>query len=170
MTRSPIAPVVLFCAAVQAFATKPASDQFHQPTCPTVQDQTIAVAADQATAFTVGVSNLGSGYVTIFQYPLGGSLLPSGQSPLDFVFTPDIGFTGTTTFVYRVTPETGCRQGALLGRVNLVGPTTGRTFVAPEAGACGVGTVTALALAGSALISAIGARLFASRYAKQLGE
>jgi hypothetical protein len=133
------------CAAVVTLSAGPASAQISVPSCPTVTDQVVSVASQQATAFTVGVDNLGHGSVSIFQYPLGGTLVP-GNTATDFVFIPDDGFVGTTTFVFRVTPETGCLQGAILGKVTFVGPNTGRQFVSPEAHrVCGMGVPLALA-------------------------
>lgn len=135
------------CAAVAAVVIPAgfAPGQFTQPSCPTVEDQVVSVTSQQATEFQVRVENLGGGVVSIFQYPQGGTLI-SGNSPTEFVFVPDDGFTGTTTFMFRVTPETGCPQGALLGKVTLVGPTTGRPFAkAEERHVCGVGLPTVFA-------------------------
>lgn len=133
------------CAAVVVVWAASAEAQFYQPTCPTVTNQTVSVASDEATTIELDVENLGSGRVSIFQYPYGGDVEQSGSDPLVFTFIPDDGFSGTTTFMYRVTPESGCRQGAFLGTVTLVGPTTGRQYVKPNVKACGVGTGMALA-------------------------
>jgi len=122
-----------------------AEAQFHEPTCPTVTNQTVSVAADRTTTIELNIENLGGGRVSIFQYPYGGDLEQSGSDPIEFIFIPDDGFSGTTTFMYRVTPESGCRKGALLGTVTLVGPTTGRQYVKQNVKACGVGTGLALA-------------------------
>ena len=140
------------CATVVTLSTGPARAQFSVPTCPTVQDQTVSVTSQQATEFTVGVDNLGHGSVSIFQYPLGGTLV-SGNSSTDFVFIPDIGFADTTTLVFRVTPEVGCPQGALLGKVTFVGPTTSRQYVPPGTHTlCGAGVPIAV-LPGTLLIA-----------------
>ncbi len=153
----------MLCAAVVMVCTASAEAQFNQPTCPTVKDQTISVSRGQTTTFDVDVDNLGSGHISIFQYPYGGSLEQSPSEPLEFTFVPDEGFSGTTTFMYRVTPESGCRQGAILGKVTLMGPTTGKQFVRPEIKACGVGTGMALSLAGIAGLVRRGRRLRRSR-------
>jgi hypothetical protein len=139
------ATALSFCAAVFMGWAASAEAQFYQPTCPTVTNQTVGVAADETTTIELDIENLGGGRVSIFQYPYGGGLEQSRSDPLEFVFIPDDGFSGTTTFMYRVTPESGCRQGAVLGTVTLIGPTTGRQYVKPGVKACGVGTGMALA-------------------------
>lgn len=133
------------CALLAAAQAESVRGQAQAPACPIVEDQVISVASQQATAFTVGVENLGRGEVSVFQYPLGGELV-AGSTPLDFVFVPDQGFVGTTTFIFRVTPEAGCPHPALLGKVTFVGPTTGRQFVSPEEKhICGAGVPLTMA-------------------------
>jgi hypothetical protein len=136
------------CAAAVMLQAGVAWGQFQTPTCPTVEDISVDVTSQEATAFTVGVKNLGRGYVSIYQSPLGGTLIPGSKST-DFTFIPDDGFTGTATFMYRVTPETGCPRGALLGKVTFVGPTTGQAFGrSREPSACGTGVPMVIAACG----------------------
>jgi hypothetical protein len=139
------------CAAAVALQAGAVWGQSELPTCATVADQVVSVTSQQATAFRVGVENLGRGYVSIYQHPLGGTLVP-GSTSADFVFIPDDGFVGTTTFMFRVTPEPGCPRGALLGKVTFVGSTTGRQFAGAEkTGLCGVGAPMVTA-AGSVMV------------------
>ncbi|HVP10138.1 MAG TPA: Ig-like domain-containing protein [Phycisphaerae bacterium] len=136
------------CSAVVALQAATAWGQAQAPTCPVVEDISVNVTSQEAVPFTVGVKNLGSGYVSIYQYPLGGTLVP-GKESTDFVFIPDDGFTGTATFMYRVTPESGCQRGALLGKVTFVGPTTGQRFGrSREPSLCGTGTPMVIAVTG----------------------
>lgn len=137
------------CAAIMGGWAPVVAAQSQLPDCPTIHDQVVTVSADTPTEFTIDVDNLGRGLVSIFQSPLGGTVMQSGSSQLDFTFIPDDGYTGTTYFTYRVAPETGCHHQALLGRVTLAGPTTGKPFMRSEpASLCGVSAATAVSLTG----------------------
>jgi hypothetical protein len=147
--------IVALCATVVMLHAGLARGQSQLPECPSADDQLVNVTAQQAAPFTVAVKNLGNGSVSIFQYPLGGTLMV-GMKTTDFVFIPDAGFTGTTTFMYRVTPEAGCKKGALLGKVTFVGPTTSRQFgtVNDPKNICG--TSTPLVVAACSLMIGVG--------------
>jgi hypothetical protein len=156
MKRTKTIPRGVFCAAAVLFSAGLAWAQSQLPVCAVVEDETVPVASQHAVAFTVPVKNLGAGSVGIYQYPLGGTLLP-GNSATDFVFVPDDGFVGTTTFTFRVIPEAGCPRASLLGKVTLVGPTTERQFVpAGQQAPCGVTPVPVL-LAGILALRVISA-------------
>ena len=111
--------------------------------CPTSADQIVTVAAGHPTTFRLNVTDLGNGRITIFQYPLGGVLQQTGATPLDFVFTPQFGFNGSTEFTYRIQPPFDCPGSVQLGRVTLVGGFADSTAVglvptvAPTV--CGIG-------------------------------
>jgi hypothetical protein len=136
------------CAAAVVLQAGVALGQFQTPTCPAVEDIAVNVTSQEAVPFTVGVKNLGSGSISIYQHPLGGTLV-QGSKSTDFVFIPDDGFRGTATFMYRVTPERGCPRGALLGKVTFIGPTTGQTFGrSREPSACGTGVPMVIAVTG----------------------
>jgi hypothetical protein len=89
--------------------------------CPTIQDQTVAVVAGVPAPIRLNVTNADDSTLSVFQYPLGGILEPAGTSGLDWTFIPGEAFQGSTTFTYRLTPPVGCGNGAMLGRVTLVG-------------------------------------------------
>ena len=139
---------LVLCATAAGMQAGTAWGQAQAPSCPIVTDIVVNVTSQQAVLFTVGVVNLGAGSVSIYQYPLGGTLV-SGAESTDFVFIPDDGFTGTTTFMYRVTPESGCLRGALLWKVTFVGPTTGQQFGrSREPSVCGTGVPVVVAVTG----------------------
>ncbi|RIK68140.1 MAG: hypothetical protein DCC65_04795 [Planctomycetota bacterium] len=94
-----------------------------QTNCPKLSDQLVLVTTAQPVAFQLDVTDLGTGTVSVFQYPLGGILEQVG--PLEFVFVPQLDFRGTTQLTYRVTTPVGCPQASLLGRVTLAGGNAG---------------------------------------------
>jgi hypothetical protein len=148
MERARKVCALVLSAAVAALQAGTVRGQAQAPTCAIVEDTVVNVTSQQAVPFTVGVKNLGSGDVSIYQYPIGGTLVPTSW-PTDFVFIPDDGFTGTTTFMYRVTPESACPRGALLGKVTFVGPTTGQPFGrVREPSVCGTGVPVVIAVTG----------------------
>ncbi len=130
-----------------------------QINCPSAEDAVVIVRPNQPAVIHLPVVNADDSVVTIFQFPLGGELAPSGPTQLDFTFSPDRTFPGRTTFSYRVSPPRGCGNGTLLRRVTLVGGTAtatvdlgGRVRVSPALCGTGVVTVSVLACAGIGLV------------------
>ncbi len=169
---------LVLCAA--AIMVGVAHDLRAERNCPRIDDQVVIVHGGNPTAFSLAVSDLGEGTVSIFQHPLGGILQQAGSSPLDFVFVPQLDFNGTTTFTYRLIPPRGCGNGAMLGTVTIVGgyagiaeehtDTTAEGLVPPPernplasllhafgGGACGVG-MTAMPILAVATMIASGRR------------
>ena len=94
--------------------------------CPTITDQVVAVQGGRPSLFRLAIQNPEGSSVSIFQYPLGGTLQQDGPTPIDFTFVPGPEFRGTTTLTYRLTPPFGCTHSATLAKVTLVGgPATG---------------------------------------------
>ncbi|MFQ5424908.1 MAG: hypothetical protein ACE5F9_13140 [Phycisphaerae bacterium] len=130
-----------------------------QINCPSAEDALVIVQPNQPAVIHLPVVNAADSVVTVFQFPLGGALVASGPTQLDFTFSPDRTFTGRTTFSYRVSPPRGCGNGTLLRRVTLVGGTAtqpvdlgGRVRVSPALCGTGVVTVSVLAFAGIGLV------------------
>lgn len=112
--------------------------------CPKVFDQFVYVQPGIVSAFRLHVQNADASQVSIFQYPLGGILEPTGPTPLDFVFVPEADFGGTTTFTYRVQTPVGCGSRSILGHVTLAGGVADGTAAempvpSQTGGACGLG-------------------------------
>lgn len=114
-------PVAALCACVLTLLAP--SGAIAQTNCPKLSDQLVLVTTAQPVAFQLDVTDLGTGTVSVFQYPLGGILEQVG--PLEFVFVPQLDFRGTTQLTYRVTTPVGCPQASLLGRVTLAGGNAG---------------------------------------------
>lgn len=130
--------------------------------CPESHDQTIALTPGHPTTFRLDVENGESAQISIFQYPLGGVLQQTGASPLEFVFTPQYGFNGSTEFTYRIIPPYDCNRTVQLGRVQLVGgysdsTAAGLVPTVPHS-VCGVGSFAPLALS-VVMIATAGGRL-----------
>lgn len=141
---------LLVCAATFVVLPHAASAQ----NCPVVQDQVVVVSTGRPATFTIQGSNLEESEITTFQYPLGGVVEQAGDRPTDFVFIPYEDFSGITTFTYRVTPPSECRENALLGTVTIVGGTAERQPPPVDPGLCGLGlfpllTLTACLIAAS---------------------
>lgn len=136
-------PILALCAAVAAMLAWP-SETHAQRNCPTVEDTLVYVQPNQPAAIHLPVVNADDSEVTVFQFPLGGELFPTGPTQLDYVFVPDPDFSGRTTFTLRVSPPRGCGNGTLLATVTLAGGRAtetvdlgGRIGVAPAL--CGLG-------------------------------
>ena len=117
-------------------AAAPASAQSYD--CPEVVDQYVSVVPGTPSAFALAGRNLSRCEISIFQYPLGGDLVQTGPSELDWVFIPHDDFTGVTTFKFRVTPPDSCRSAFAIGKVTFAGGSTGRLTPPVEEG-CGAG-------------------------------
>jgi len=129
--------------------------------CPEAGDSTIVVDPVATTVIRLPVTNAANADVSIYEYPLGGDFVQSGQSQLVFVFVPDSEFDGQATLRYRVTPKDDCDGPAQLGMVTLVGS---RLTAPPVPShlpnfhrACGIGGahVLMLASAGAMLVFAV---------------
>ena len=140
------------CAVTLLGIAESASAQLQARNCPQVENQLVFVALSQSTAFRLSVTELGEGEVSIFQFPLNGSLEQAGPSPLDFVFIPEAGFDGSTDFTYRVIPPLGCPRSVQLGRVTLAAGTAPGTpvgFATPadiDVHLCGIGLFAPMAI------------------------
>ncbi len=141
---------LLVCAATVGGIPPTVSAQ----NCPTVQDQVVVVGTGRPAAFTLQGSFLDESEITPFQYPLGGIVEQTGERSTDFVFIPYEGFSGMTTFTYRVTPPGDCRENALLGTVTIVGGTAERQPPPVDPSLCGLGLFPPLMLT-SCLIAVI---------------
>lgn len=135
--------ILTLCAAAVATLTWPHASHA-QRNCPAVEDTLVIVQPNQPARIRLPVFNADSGEVTVFQFPLGGELVPTGPTKLDYVFIPDSTFNGRTSFTFRVTPPRGCGNGTLLATVTLAGGRAtdtvdlgGRVGVTPVL--CGVG-------------------------------
>lgn len=127
--------------------------------CPEAGDATIVVDPVAATTLRLPVKNAANADVSIYEFPLGGDFVQSGQSQLVYVFVPDAEFDGQATLRYRVTPKADCDGPAQLGKVTLVGS---HSVAPPVPGhlpgfhhrACGLGAahVVMLASAGAMLV------------------
>jgi len=112
---------VLLCAAF-AVSARPAAAQSTRRNCPVARDQLVQLFPGQSAAIRLDVVNLGEGTIALFQFPFGGTLVPTGPTPLDFVFIPDENFTGQASFTYRVIPSFLCSRGEIImGRVTIAG-------------------------------------------------
>lgn len=130
--------------------------------CPEARDATLVVDPVATTTIRLPVTNAANADVSIYEYPLGGDFVQSGQSQLVYVFVPDAEFDGQATLRYRVTPKDDCDGPAQLGKVTLVGS---HPAAPPVPGglpdfhrrACGIGAshVVMLASAGAMLVFAI---------------
>lgn len=130
--------------------------------CPESHDQTIALTPGHPTTFSLDVENGETAQISIFQYPLGGVLQQTGASPLEFVFTPQYGFNGSTEFTYRIIPPYDCNRTVQLGRVQLVGgyadsTAAGLVPTVPHT-VCGVGSFAPLTLSVLTIATAGGRR------------
>lgn len=182
MTTRIIRRAVIVCAAITSIATAGRLDA-QTRNCPTVSSQVIRADSGQTAIFRLRATNAETSAITIFQYPLGGILQQVGPTALDYAFVPGPDFNGTTDFTYRLTPPFGCGDGALLGRVTIVGspatstaegldvdPETGVSPVPPDdfdplttlallslinsgSGLCGVGGLPFFLFTGAALVS-----------------
>lgn len=120
MTTRIIRRAVIVCAAMTSYVLAGRVDA-QTRNCPTVSSQVIRADSGQSAIFRLRATNAETSTITIFQYPLGGILQQVGPTPLDYAFVPGPEFSGTTDFTYRLTPPFGCGDGALLGRVTIVG-------------------------------------------------
>ncbi|MBI5763478.1 MAG: hypothetical protein HZA51_08140 [Planctomycetes bacterium] len=182
MTTRIIRRAVIVCAAMSSIGLAGRVDA-QTRNCPTVGSQVIRADSGQSAIFRLNATNAESSAITIFQYPLGGILQQVGPTALDYAFVPGPDFNGTTDFTYRLTPPFGCGDGALLGRVTIVGapatstaeglnvdPETGISPVPQEgldplttlallslinsgSGLCGVGGFPFFLFAGATLVS-----------------
>lgn len=126
-----------FCLGLcAALAAAPAFAQSYD--CPEVVDQYVAVQPGSPSSFSLEGRNLSGCEIGVFQYPLGGDLVQTGPSQLDWVFIPHDDFTGVTMFTYRVTPPDSCSTAFALGKVTFAGGSTGRLTPPREEG-CGTG-------------------------------
>jgi len=152
-----VAPVLVLLALrlISAPANLRAQAEAPDRNCPENADQVIAVTPGQPAIFRIAVHHLGDGQVSIFQYPLGGSLQQSGPTPLDFVFIPQQDFNGSTDLTYRVIPPFGCPRTVQLGRVTLVGGHADSTAVGlvptVPSTLCGIGSFAPLGIVGITL-------------------
>ncbi|MFQ5495330.1 MAG: hypothetical protein ACE5EX_08090 [Phycisphaerae bacterium] len=150
MQHRPTIVAMVAAAVLSTIGVDIASAQTQPRNCPTVEDQVVTINLNQPTAFRLRVREAAESTVSIFQFPLQGSLQQAGPTPLDFVFVPAPDFDGSTTFTYRVVPPVGCPRSVQLGRVTLTGGNAAGTAVGlappPVPTACGVG------LAGPALL------------------
>lgn len=162
MLKSTVLNIALSCAAlscvVRIFGGTPQVGEAQTIACPESTDQVVVVTPGRPSVFNLNVKNLGAGQVTVFTYPLGGTLQPTGGSPLEFVFTPQYGFNGTTEFTYRILPPFDCERAVHLGRVTLVGGYADSTVVGlvptlPPT-ICGLGTLVPLAVVSGAFLAA----------------
>lgn len=127
--------------------------------CPEARNATIVVDPVATTTILLPVTNADNADVSIYEFPLGGDFVQSGQSQLVYVFVPDVEFDGRATLRYRVTPKDDCDGPAQLGSVTLVGS---RPTAPPVPGyhpgfhhrACGLGAahVVMLASAGAMVV------------------
>ncbi len=110
-------PAVWAAIAAGCLAAAPA---LAQRNCPSAEDAVVVLRTDGPTPFRLPVRNAEASVVTVFQFPLGGQLMPAGTGQLDYVFAPDRTFGGRTILQFRVSPQPGC-GGTLLGKVTLSG-------------------------------------------------
>jgi len=149
-----------------ATQTRTAAAQVEGRNCPVVEDQLVIVDPIRPTPFRLRVADLGEGQISIFQFPLRGTLQPTGPTPLDFVFVPAADFDGTTTFTFRLVPPPGCPRSVQLGRVTLAGGQAAGTAtgLAPAMNPtlCGIGLFGPLLLA-AAFTTLLGTARFRRR-------
>jgi len=129
--------------------------------CPTLQDRAYIVDRIAPTPFQLPVFNAENADVSIYQYPIGGDIVQTGPSQLDYVFVPDASFDGRATVRFRITPKNDCDGSTNVGSIELLSgvapvPTLG---VNPHnhLRACGIGAshVMMLASAGAMLVFAV---------------
>lgn len=152
-------PGLLLLAAACFLRSEPRGSQAQTPTrnCPVATDQLVLVTPGQPAVIHLDVFNAEGSDVSIFQYPLGGSLTPTGPTQLDYVFVPTRYFAGTTTLTYRVSSPFGCQERTQLRTVTLaggsgVGTGGGLAISDPANGACGTTTFPLLAGQAAGLI------------------
>ena len=114
--------------------------------CPAVSDALVVVAPNGPTSFSLPVTNGENADVTVFQFPLGGQVLHTGPSEIDYVFIPDASFDGRATLRFRVTTDNDCGGGTMVGAVTLAGgtrhqPGPGVSGGLIGEGGCGVGVI-----------------------------
>lgn len=149
---------VLYCAAFAATAVA-GSTSYAQRNCPSAEDRLVIVQPNQPAPIRLPVANADGSVVTVFQFPLGGELTPTGPGQLDYVFVPDATFSGRTSLTFRVSPPAGCGGGTLIGTVTLAGATApetvnlgGRIVVTPALCGSGAWAFAALACVGIGLV------------------